>query len=293
MADPGLAAGTAPAPERLLLCTDLDRTLLPNGRQPESPQARPLFARLVQRPEVTLAYVSGRDAGLVAEAIRDYALPTPDWVVADVGTTLLQVSPEGWISHRGWHQAIGRDWGGRTASDIQDLLADLDRLHLQEPSKQNTYKLSFYTELGSDVSSLQVEMQRRLNRQGFQASLIYSIDEPAQIGLLDVLPASATKLHAIQFLMQTLNFPMSQTLFAGDSGNDLPVMQSELPSVLVANADQTVIAQLDCKPGERHSEWNLYLARGGFMGMNGNYSAGILEGFLHFHPHLSTWLEAC
>ena len=29
----------------LLLCTDLDRTLLPNGEQPESPPARALFAR--------------------------------------------------------------------------------------------------------------------------------------------------------------------------------------------------------------------------------------------------------
>ena len=30
-------------PERLLLCTDLDRTLIPNGPQPESPRARAAF----------------------------------------------------------------------------------------------------------------------------------------------------------------------------------------------------------------------------------------------------------
>jgi hypothetical protein len=30
---------------------------------------------------------------------------------------------------------------------------------------------------------------------------------------------------------------------------------------------------------------HLYLARGGFLGMNGNYSAGILEGIGHFHGH--------
>ena len=33
-------------PERLLLCTDLDRTLIPNGPQPESPGARAHFATL-------------------------------------------------------------------------------------------------------------------------------------------------------------------------------------------------------------------------------------------------------
>ncbi len=28
----------------------------------------------------------------------------------------------------------------------------------------------------------------------------------------------------------------------------------------------------------------LHLAKGGVLGMNGNYAAGILEGVLHFHP---------
>ena len=48
-------------PGHLLLCTDLDRTLIPNGPQPESAQAREHFARFAAHPQVTLAYVSGRD----------------------------------------------------------------------------------------------------------------------------------------------------------------------------------------------------------------------------------------
>ena len=48
-------------PGRLMLCSDLDRTLLPNGPQEESPEARPLLRRLAQRPDLVLAYVSGRN----------------------------------------------------------------------------------------------------------------------------------------------------------------------------------------------------------------------------------------
>ena len=36
----------------------------------------------------------------------------------------------------------------------------------------------------------------------------------------------------------------------------------------------------------------LYLAGGGFMQMNGNYSAGILEGVAHYHPQLAQTLLA-
>ena len=43
---------------KLLLCTDLDRTLIPNGRQLEAPQARRRFTEFCESPEVTLVYVT-------------------------------------------------------------------------------------------------------------------------------------------------------------------------------------------------------------------------------------------
>ena len=35
----------------------------------------------------------------------------------------------------------------------------------------------------------------------------------------------------------------------------------------------------------------LYLAGGGLLGMNGNYSAGVLEGIVHFMPQTAAWLD--
>ena len=35
----------------------------------------------------------------------------------------------------------------------------------------------------------------------------------------------------------------------------------------------------------------LYLAQGGFLGMNGNYSAGILEGIAHYYSYTRLWME--
>ena len=80
--------------ERLLICTDLDRTLIPNGPQPEAPLAMGYFSALVSRPEVSLAYVSGRHRALVEQAMADYHLPVPDFIIGDVGTTIYRVGPE-------------------------------------------------------------------------------------------------------------------------------------------------------------------------------------------------------
>ena len=277
--------------KHILICTDLDRTLLPNGIQPESPGARAAFNHLVSRPEVTLAYVSGRHRELVEDAIRDYQLPLPDWVIADVGTTIYQVFAGEWRYWHEWEMDIGSDWRGLTANDLRPLFTDLQGLQLQEESKQNRYKLSYYLPLQTDSRALQREMSRRLNLASISASLIYSVDEASSTGLLDVLPALATKHHAVEFLMQHQGFDYSNTVFAGDSGNDLPVLVSPIHSVLVANADSEVVEQAKTQALQQGTLAALYLAQGGFLGMNGNYSAGILEGVAHYHPGTRFWME--
>jgi len=274
-----------------LICTDLDRTLLPNGRQPESPGARAAFARLVARPEVTLAYVSGRHRALVEDAIREYGLPSPDWVIGDVGTTIYQVHAEEWRHWTEWEQDIATDWRGLTADDLRPLFTDLPSLRLQEEAKQNRYKLSYYLSLQTDIDALQREMLRRFETQQLAAGLIYSVDEATSTGLLDVLPAHATKLHAVEFLMQQQGFDYANTVFAGDSGNDLPVLASMIQSVLVANADIDVVEQAKTQARKQGTLAAFYLAQGGFLGMNGNYSAGIVEGVAHYHPDIRVWME--
>ena len=276
---------------RILICTDLDRTLLPNGSQPESPGARDIFRRLVSRPEVTLAYVSGRHRELVEEAIREYDLPVPDWVIGDVGTTIYRAGAAEWQHWAAWEGDIASDWRGLMSKDLRPLFDDLPGLRLQEEAKQNRFKLSYYLSMRSDAKALRQEMASRLEARNLAASLIYSVDEAAATGLLDVLPARATKLHAVEFLMRHQDFDLHNTVFAGDSGNDLPVIVSRIPSVLVANADRAVVEQAQAQIRQAGNQAAFYLARGGFLGMNGNYSAGILEGIAHYLPETRHWME--
>jgi sucrose-6F-phosphate phosphohydrolase len=275
----------------ILLCSDLDRTILPNGTQVESPQARIKLRELAMRPEVTLAYVSGRHEALIREAISHYHIPVPDYAIGDVGTTIYEIRNEKWSPWQEWSEAVAPDWNGALHPDLVQLFADITELRLQEQEKQNTFKLSYYVLPDCDYKPLIDEMDAILKKQGVNASLIWSVDEEANMGLLDVLPASATKLHAVQFLIARKGFDPAHTVFAGDSGNDLPVVTSgEQQSVLVKNAHPEVIATAVKALQEKGAEDKLYIAKGGFLQMNGNYSAGVLEGLAHFLPVVKTWL---
>lgn len=273
----------------LLLCSDLDRTLLPNGPQPESAGARALLRRIARRPNLMLAYVSGRHRELMRQAIDDYRLPEPHYAITDVGTRIYEINPGRWQVWDSWESAIGPDWGGKRHDELASLFRDLSPLTLQETEKQNTFKLSYYVALDANQSALLDTMTRRLEQEGIRANLIWSIDEAERVGLLDILPASANKLHAIRFLIDKLQIPASRTLFAGDSGNDLDVLTSGLQAVLVANAAQDVRdAAIHAARDNGHQD-KLYLAKGSFLGMNGNYTAGVLEGLVHFFPETAAW----
>ena len=276
---------------RILLCTDLDRTLLPNGDAPESPEARPRFRALAARPEISLAYVTGRHRELVLDAIGDYGIPLPDYVIGDVGSTIYRVSDGHWTPSAEWSAHIAPDWGRRDRTALAALLAGVRGLRLQEPAKQAQHKLSYYTPPDWDQRCLLPEMDDLLARHRVRANLIWSLDETTRTGLLDVLPASASKRHAIEFLMQEEGFAPGETVFAGDSGNDLAVLVSPIQATLVANATEEVRGQALAEARREGTSDSLYLARGGFQGMNGNYAAGILEGVAHYLPAVAEWWD--
>jgi len=274
---------------KILLCCDLDRTVLPNGHVPESPGARELFTRIADADEIVLAYVSGRDKKLLLDAIKEYQIPVPDYAIGDVGTTMYRIENNNWIELESWSGHIAEDWHKVSPDQIHEYLSSLAELTLQEKMKQGRFKLSYYVPAEIKITELLDTITNELNKHSIRANLIWSIDEMKQIGLLDILPARANKLHAIEFLIIETNSTKSQTVFAGDSGNDLPVIISDVPSVLVKNASKDVQNEaLQAIQGNGNKDF-IYIARGDFHGLNGNYSAGIIEGLMHYHPNL-IWL---
>lgn len=275
----------------LLICTDLDRTLLPNGFAPEHPLARELFRRLCALPEVTLAYVTGRYLRLVEEAITEYQIPRPDFAITDVGTKIYRSTADEWQEQSSWQQQIAADWQGKSPAQLHQLLSGNFGLVLQETEKQNDFKLSYYTPLATESQDLLRWAENRLAQSGVAASLIWSIDEAVETGLLDVLPRSASKLHAIKFMQQSICPTPQLMIFAGDSGNDLQVLASSIPSVLVANADVKLKREAQRLAAENGHSDSLYLAREDSGPLGGNYSAGILQGIKHFAPQFMARLE--
>lgn len=267
--------------KRYLICTDLDRTLIPNGDAPEDPNAMSHFKRFLDEEDATLAFVTGRDRSLVMDAIERYQLPLPQIIIADVGASIYLESGQGVERLASWDELLSRRWGPSTPDTIRSTLSSFAELEPQAPEKQSHFKISYTNALSDTRGDLSDAVSSELNKNGISANVIWSVDKPSRVGLLDVLPPAANKLKAIRFIMDRLGYTLDNTVFSGDSGNDLDVILSPVNSILVANAEPDIKEK--SRQGVIRFANSIYIARG-TKTMNGNYVAGIMEGINHFFP---------
>ena len=270
--------------QKILICSDLDRTIIPNGYQEESALARPVFRQIAENANIHLTYVSGRDKQLIIDAVEEFYLPQPDYAIGDVGTTFYRIINGNWQLSDEWSDEISQDWQGLNWEGLAEYFEDMKDVRLQELEKQSPHKLSFYTDQDVDQPHLKEKIRLVLMQRNLRANIIWSVDEISSRGLLDIIPARANKLHAIQFLMKQEQFFDDKTVFAGDSGNDLDVLTSGLRAILVKNAADEVRKEAVEKLSAKHMMHRLYFPEGNYCGMNGNYAAGVLEGLVHFFP---------
>jgi len=273
----------SPDIDPIMICTDLDRTLLPNGHAPETEGARSIFRHLVHRSNAWLVYVTGRHIQLVDDAIRDYDIPVPHFAVTDVGTRIYRSRNERWEPVREWDDTIQSSMEGFHLQSLKNRLQNVNDLHLQEAPKQNIHKLSYYIIPYASLPETKTAVKKSLEPDYPPVKLVWSRDAESGYGLLDILPAYAGKLDAVRFLIEREGIAQDRVVFAGDSGNDLDILHSDIRGIIVANADPEIKnrARSAVKDPTR-----LYIADGRLENLSGNYSAGVIEGILHYFPEL-------
>jgi FMN phosphatase YigB (HAD superfamily) len=75
--------------------------------------------------------------------------------------------------------------------------------------------------------------------------------------------------------------PKEKAVFCGDSGNDIFPLTAGFCGVLVRNADEQLVQDVKMAM-ERNPDLKAYFAKGGFKGLSGYYTSGVIEGAYHY-----------
>jgi hydroxymethylpyrimidine pyrophosphatase-like HAD family hydrolase len=158
-------------------------------------------------------------------------------------------------------------------------VTNIDGLTEQEAEHLSPFKQSYYVNHANRDAVMAQVIEQTEDR--FDEVAIYSFDSQSGDGLLDFLPRAATKQTALEFLAEEMGVPKQEVVFCGDSGNDVFPLTAGFAGVLVRNADEQLVEKVREAMAENPS-LRVYFAQGGFKGLSGYYTSGVLEGAHHY-----------
>lgn len=257
------------------LATDLDGTLIPLDGNSENLDDLKSLTQLLADATVELLFVTGRHFESVAEAMREKHLPTPNWIICDVGTTILQRDAAGEYSKLSeYRNALSSITQHLERDDLEKILSDVEGLRRQEEEKQGEFKLSFYCD-EQERERVSESIEAKLEEHQAPFSLISSVDPFNGDGLIDLLPKGVSKAFALDWWTDFSERPRDSVIFAGDSGNDTHALTAGYHSIVVANANPDVVANVRYIHESRGSLDKLFVA-------TKPATSGVLEGCQFF-----------
>ncbi|MHA3979399.1 HAD family hydrolase [Halovulum sp. GXIMD14794] len=239
-----VSAAPAISKARALLVSDIDGTL--TG---DTGAAHRFRDWREAHGDTGFAVATGRSVVEARRVLADWKLPMPEVFITSVGTEIWRWTGAGGLELCPKYAAeVDADW---CRSAIEAELAAL-ALPPQPAHDQRRWKLSFF---GDVADARRVDMALR----GLPARVVHSHGK-----LIDVLPLAAGKAAAIRFEAHRRGLTNGDCVVAGDSGNDLDMLESFARAIVPANASDEVAA-----------------AAGVFLSRF-SYADGVLEGLARF-----------
>ncbi|MGF1501348.1 MAG: HAD family hydrolase [Paracoccaceae bacterium] len=251
------AASLPPLEARsFVLATDLDGTFL--GGSETDRQA--LYGWIeANRASIGLVFVTGRDPAFIAELCAA-GVPWPDYAVGDVGTTIAEIAPGSGDPVRpipSLEAEIAERWGNRGPA-VRSALDGHPGLALQPTPFR--YRVSYDYDPAAYCPSAEEKIA------ALDLDHLISNDQ-----FFDVLPKGVSKGPSLRRLVGHLGIAEDRVLTAGDTLNDLSMLESGLKSVAVGGSEPALLDRLAGRE-------TVYAARG--IG-----AAGILEAVAVFGLH--------
>ncbi|MDE2427670.1 MAG: glucosylglycerol-phosphate synthase [Burkholderiales bacterium] len=220
----------------LLLATDLDGTFLAGHMN----MRKQLYRMVEAHPEINLAWVTGRGLEAVLPLLSDPALPNPDYVICDVGATVLRVSTM--QPMQPLQADIEARWPGEQA--VVAAMSRFTGLVRQDVPQQR--RCSYYCD-PELLHALRAEIEQEADQLGCE--VLYSVDR-----YLDILPRKTDKGSTLSALIAHLGIDQQRVLVAGDTMNDLSMYEAGFPGVCVGESEPALLQATSGRTNVLHAD---------------------------------------
>lgn len=246
----------------MMLVSDIDGTLV--GHDPDTIDSTARFGKYWEdRAALTgsfLVYNTGRSLGQVIGLLQHMqgVLPIPDAIITAVGTKIFLLDRErghrGTASGEGWHEDL--DWS-RSLDDGWDLskvhqaasevIQELSEKHVKwlDDGSEHPHRIALNVHVDA-VDLVQHLLKEKLDVNNVHYKLICS--GTMDWRYLDCVSGNAGKHAALEHMRTLYGVSVDRCVAAGDSGNDILMLEGSNPAIVVGNAQQTLVEWVVCQP---------------------------------------------
>jgi len=199
--------------------TSIDHTLLGDAEGLEQ------FVQFIRekRKKFLFGIATGRRLDSALAVLKKYRIPMPDILITSLGTEIYY-APQ-LIADIAWTYHIDHLW---TPQVLRRIIGGLPGLTPQAKSEQSRFKLSY--KYDSNVAPPMEEILTLLRQQELSANPTFSFGQ-----FFDIVPARASKGHALRYIARQWNIPLERILVTGGSGADEDMLRGNTRGVVVAN----------------------------------------------------------
>ncbi|MEM9543716.1 MAG: HAD-IIB family hydrolase [Cyanobacteria bacterium P01_E01_bin.42] len=218
----------------VILATDLDGTFLGGSERQKAE-----FYQYIQanRDRILLVFVTGRELDITFALYDDPNFPIPDYIIGDIGTTIVE-------GKTGTPITSLQDWVAKIWDDsnekVKALLAEESGIKLQ--SVVTKYRVAYYYR----PELLQASTLEKIVNAGYD--YILSSDR-----YLDIMPKGISKGPTLLKFIEEMNLDAENAIACGDTLNDLSLFETGLKAVAMGNSEPKLIEKI------RHLD-NVYMS---------------------------------
>ncbi|MGZ8215510.1 MAG: HAD family hydrolase, partial [Methylosarcina sp.] len=185
------------------------------------------------RKRLIFGIATGRRLDSALAVLKKHRIPLPDILITSLGTEIYH-TPE-LMADIAWTYHIDHLWTPRV---LRRIMGELPGLKLQHKSEQSRFKLSYLYD--STIAPPLAEILTLLRQQELPVNPTLSFGQ-----FFDIVPARASKGHALRYFARQRNIPLERILVAGGSGADEDMLRGTTRGVVVANRHREELSMLD------------------------------------------------
>lgn len=241
----------------MMLVSDIDGTLVSHDDDETALTSTGRFARYWEdRAALTgsfLVFNTGRSFGQVVGLLEQMkgTLPIPDAIITAVGTKIFLLDRE--KGHRGtssglqwtedvqWASSLDAGWDlekvRRAASEVLSELSS-DAISWLDDGSEHPHRIALSVHVNSVDLAMHL-LKDKMEAQGLQFKLIVS--GTMEWRYLDCVSSKAGKHAALEHLRSMYGIAVDRCVAAGDSGNDILMLEGENPAIVVGNAQAALM----------------------------------------------------